>query len=570
MASALVSLWGIFWMLFFLGASIFIHELGHFLMAKKRGLQVTRFSIGFGPKLFAWKRGETEYRLSLFPIGGYVAIPQLGIMPILEGKGQAPAQSISCLDKCLVAVMGAVFNLLFAISLACILWVFGVRIPESYQTRTVGYILPDYQGQATPAAQAGLQVGDEILSVDGSPVSTFTDIEKKIILGTRSDANGRPQAVVEYRRKGVVQTATLNLKRIKTNEVTGDEVRFSGIIAPQQQLIIDGFAEASPAGKCGLKVGDRIVQVDGIPVMHVAQLHHHLNAKEHTSVTFTYEREGLLFTVDCPVQSNPCKRAWLRYGSDASFVDLYEQDGALQVLERHGSMFAAFPMDSSIKAVDGRPFQQLKPLEEYLARSANKCFMFKVVSKGQSEMVTIPNENLPVQLHPEEAIRRVGIFFTQPTVLVHPSIVRQFKHAFVSTFETLEGLLNRHSDIKVQHLMGAPGIMRVLYRFSIDDFRSLLNFIIVLNINLALINLLPIPVLDGGCILFALVEKMRKRALSKSVALWVQNTFAVLLLSLIGYTIVFDLLRWKGDRMSEAHQDRLQKLMIAPQLHSER
>lgn len=570
MASAFVGLWGIFWMLFFLGASIFIHEWGHFLMAKKRGLQVTRFSIGFGPKLFTWKRGDTEYCLSLFPIGGYVAIPQLGITPILEGKGQAPTQPISCLDKCLVAVMGAVFNVLFAISLACILWVFGVRVPESYQTRTVGYILTDYQGQTTPAAQAGLQAGDEILSVDGSPINAFTDIEKKIILGTGSDVNGCPQAVIEYKRNGIVRTATLNLKRIKTNEVTGDEVRFSGIIAPQQHLMIDGFAEASPAGKCGLKVGDRIVQVDGIPIMHVAQLHHYLNAKEHTSVTFTYERDGLLFTVDCPVQGNSHKRAWLRYGGDASFIDLYEQDGVLQVLEQHGSMFAAFPIDSSIESVDGRSFQQLKSLEEYLARSDNKCFMFKVVSKGKSEMVTIPNENLPIQLHPEEAIRRVGIFFTQPTALIHPSIIRQFKHAFASTFETLEGLLNRHSDIKVQHLMGAPGIMRVLYRFSIDDFRGLLNFIIILNINLALINLLPVPVLDGGCILFALVEKIRKRALSKSVALWIQNTFAILLLSLIGYTIVFDLLRWKGDQMSEARQDRLKKLIIAPQVHSER
>ena len=85
-ASFFLNIWAIFWMIVFFGGSIFIHELGHFLMAKKRGLKVPKFSIGFGPKLYSWKRGETEYCISLLPLGGYVALPEMGEIPILEGK----------------------------------------------------------------------------------------------------------------------------------------------------------------------------------------------------------------------------------------------------------------------------------------------------------------------------------------------------------------------------------------------------------------------------------------------------------------------------------------------------
>ena len=106
----ITNLWGIFWVVLFFGGSIFIHEFGHFIIAKKRGLRVPRFSIGFGPKLFSWVRGETEYCISLLPLGGYVALPQMGEIPVLEGNSTDQLQPLSFTDKFLVAVMGAVFN----------------------------------------------------------------------------------------------------------------------------------------------------------------------------------------------------------------------------------------------------------------------------------------------------------------------------------------------------------------------------------------------------------------------------------------------------------------------------
>ena len=136
--------------IFALGFTIFIHELGHFLAARQRGLIITRFSIGFGPKLFGWTSNGVEYRLSAIPFGGYVALPQLSDMGRLEGnetqensgtedsdnrksawddfdedENEAvpePPPKISYADKMIVSVMGAVFNILLAFALSAVLW----------------------------------------------------------------------------------------------------------------------------------------------------------------------------------------------------------------------------------------------------------------------------------------------------------------------------------------------------------------------------------------------------------------------------------------------------------------
>ena len=114
----------------------------------------------------------------------------------------------------------------------------------------------------------------------------------------------------------------------------------------------------------------------------------------------------------------------------------------------------------------------------------------------------------------------------------------------------------------MQHLMGAPGIMRLLHRFSIDDFRRLLWFIVLLNINLAILNLLPIPVLDGGHILFALIEKILRRPLPFAWVNAIQNIFVILFLGLMAYVMFFDIRRWQGDIKSDNAQQRIQKLII--------
>jgi len=227
--------------LFALGFTIFIHELGHFLAARQRGLVITRFSIGFGPKLFGWTRNGVEYRLSAIPFGGYVALPQLSDMGRLEGNDSRetkdteysghpksawddfdeedevpeakPLPKISYLDKMIVSVMGAVFNVLLAFALSAVLWFFGYDVTDAQLTTKIGFVsdtverwnplVEEGEEVTSPAKKAGLLPGDEILAVDGAPVDDFMDIQNRIITGKQQTAQGRRLLNLTILREGI-------------------------------------------------------------------------------------------------------------------------------------------------------------------------------------------------------------------------------------------------------------------------------------------------------------------------------------------------------------------------------
>ena len=136
-----------------LGFSIFIHELGHFIAAKKRGLIADRFSIGFGPRLFGWRWKGTDFRISLLPLGGYVSLPQLADMGRLEGGEEDESDKlppISYADKMIVAVMGAVFNIIFAFCLSLILWGVGRDIVVTTEVDRVPEQVVNHEGILVP------------------------------------------------------------------------------------------------------------------------------------------------------------------------------------------------------------------------------------------------------------------------------------------------------------------------------------------------------------------------------------------------------------------------------------
>ena len=150
---------------------IFVHELGHFLAARWRGLKVDRFAIWFGKPIWKTKINGVEYALGSIPAGGYVSLPQMATMEVIEGKGESsdqPLPQISALDKIIVAFAGPLFSFLLALAFAVVVMVVGRPVSEAETTTTIGYVEKD-----GPADKAGLKPGDKILEVDGKPVSKF-------------------------------------------------------------------------------------------------------------------------------------------------------------------------------------------------------------------------------------------------------------------------------------------------------------------------------------------------------------------------------------------------------------
>lgn len=282
--------WAILMVALFFGGSIFVHELGHFLAAKWRGLHIERFSIGFGPKIVSWNRGGVEYRLSWLPLGGYVALPQLADMRGVEGDSAIDAAAmppIGYRDKVIVAVAGAVFNILFAFLLATVLFFTGRPTSEDRASVEVGYLSDTLLNAAgeevtAPAKASGMQIGDLIRSIDGNPVNDWDDIHQGIALSTgKSDAGDRKiEFIVERDGKEIaLQVQPIISEGMKLRQVG---------LRPGYTVIVTALFPDSPAVEAGLQPGDTLLELDGQPVRSVAFYTDYLKDKAGQSVPLKF------------------------------------------------------------------------------------------------------------------------------------------------------------------------------------------------------------------------------------------------------------------------------------------
>src|SRR6476620_2103497 len=174
---------------------IVVHEIGHFLAARWRGLVIEKFGVWFGKPIWKKTINGVQYSLGTIPLGGFVALPQLAPMDIIEGETEtdrAKLPQVSALDKIIVAFAGPLFSLLLAIVFAAIVWGVGHPVSEADTTTVIGYVEP-----GSPAQKAGLQAGDKILQVDGKPVIRFSGMNDSVTWNVIRSEGERILFVVE-------------------------------------------------------------------------------------------------------------------------------------------------------------------------------------------------------------------------------------------------------------------------------------------------------------------------------------------------------------------------------------
>jgi len=467
LSSLLSNVWSIFLIVLFFGGSIFVHELGHFLAARRRGMKVSRFSIGFGPAIWSHTgKDGVEYRLNWLPLGGYVALPQLADLSGLEGEVDPDAAKlppISYSTKIIVFAAGAFFNVIFAFLLSSVLWVVGQPVVEEEQTTKVGFVhptidLPNGKVVDGPAYRAGLVSGDTILTVDGKTVKTLNDIGQLVVLGSGRNAEGKPSVEIEFDHNGEHKRATL------TPELVGaEEYREIGI-EPAAKVTIAGVQPGLPAEAAGLKFRDVITHIDGQPVGYVGFISDYLKANGGKPVKLTYLRD-----------------------------------------------------DKSAEVT-------LAPTKVKDPETKTDVYRLGVQLKGALTLKTI-------RTPPWEQVWDKAVW----------------------TWRTLQSVLSPNSNIGLSKMSGPVGIADKVHQFAQVDFRLLLWFVIFINVNLAIFNLLPIPVLDGGHMAFATIAKLRGRDLPINVVATIQSVFVVLLLSMMAYVTIF------GDLPRMARESRESK-----------
>ena len=513
-----------------LGFLIFIHELGHFLAAKRSGITVERFSLGFGPKLIQHTWRGTEYRLSLLPFGGYVKM--LGENPAEERVDVPGAFHTAPISRRIfVAVAGPAMNVLLGVVAFTILYTMGIHIPKSAQTTAIGYVQP-----GGPAAVAGIRPGDMLVSVNGMRVKNWEDVTTMIF----TQPVGKEAKIVLVRNG---EEITLPVKTVAKEAKFGEGSKIG--ILPRVEVIVGDIVEDSPAAQMGINPKDTIVAINGKPVRSYDDVFSEAAQNFGKEVTLTLKR------YDKDVQEQDEKAGQFFTVNLPAFVELrvssIEPDSVAAI-----APIPVKPLDI-VLSVNGKRVSRVEDIKVEAQNNPGK--EIAVGFKRGEEIFTV---NIIPELNESDELVDMGGLSLRPSTcgmfLTEPIEPQKYNHIFAlgrgiqeswftigKIFFVIKGLFSGTMSFK--HISGPVGIVQITTAVAMTSFRGFLFLLGFISVNLAIINLLPIPVADGGLILFFTFEKLRGKPLSLKKQIVIQQVGIWLLIFLFILVTWNDVLR---------------------------
>jgi regulator of sigma E protease len=449
--SFLLNTW---WFLVLIGVMILVHELGHFWAARAFNVKVEVFSFGFGPRLFGFRRGDTDYRFSLILFGGYVKMageqPNEQLVQQQPGQPESPVPEVGANDliylwqkprwqRLIIAAAGPLMNVVLAIVVLTGLFMVSYEKVLNTGGAVIGHVQPD-----SPAAQAGLHTGDKIVRLNGKDNPDWEEIITKEIEGAQRTLT------VTIERNG--RQFPVSIMPVLDEKEGVGSAGWEG----QNQIEVGSINEGYPADTAGLKKGDILLKVDNIPIHSHYTLPEVIRRSDGKPVTIEYTRDGVAHMVTMkPVFRNP--------------------DG------------------TSMRWMIG----------------------------------VLPEIKLDIQ--------KTSLSF--PDAL-HESLVQNGKNASL-ILEFLRGILERRMAAK--NLSGPVGIAHYATEAAAEGPGPFLMLMSLVSLNLAIVNLLPIPILDGGVIVTLVVEMVMGRDLSLNVKEAMLKVGFVFLMMLVVFTIYNDI-----------------------------
>ena len=412
-----------------LGFMILIHEFGHYAVAKLLGVRVEQFAIGFGKRLVGFRKGETDYRINAIPLGGYVKMS--GENPMDERTGD-PAEFMSHprWHRFLIAIAGPSMNILLAIFLLTVVYMVHYEYPVFLDKPAV------IEGvkHDSPAARAGLQPGDRIVKVEGIENPTWEQLQPRVWLSPNQPLTVSIQRGDQTFEKTIVPQA-----------MTTSEVGSAGWF-PEDPVIVGQLEASTPAATGGLKEGDRIVDLNGVPLVSIEAMIERLQQTKDTPVNLTVVRDGqtLSFRMT-PVLGKT--------------EDPKEQRYRLGFVARSETKVTTLPFSEALS----RSLQQNKKYSLLILELAKKIVQGKVSLRAVSGPIGIAQD--------------AG------------------------------------------------------YAAQQKGWTPLMELTAGISLNLGIFNLLPIPIMDGGVILFLFIEGLMRRDVSLCIKERVyQDAFVFLVL----------------------------------------